>query len=242
MTTVRAKQLQEKIISTALKHVGMKEIKGNQGWHWDKFPEFAKKFEEAMKSHGFSYGQAWCAYFSEHIFATIYDEEGLAREIDKYFSGSARRTLSKFSEAEGWMTGTVPMEGAVVIWKRMKNGKATWQGHAGIVIEVHDGYMVTVEGNTNAAGSREGDMVAKKTRKYNFTSTNGLALEGFVYPKGLLPHIPFESKAEGDKFRGWVNDNYPDYAKAIDLDRKGSWFNSFITKAYFKLGKEYTNG
>jgi hypothetical protein len=126
----------------------------------------------------------------------------------------------------------------------MKGGKEQRQGHAGIVIKPEDSYMETVEGNTNAAGSREGEVVAEKSgkdaRKYSFTATSGLRLKGFVYPPGITPDVPFRNRAEGNKFRAWVNDYYGEYAREIDLDRSGSWFNSFITKAWKKLGKEYS--
>ena len=58
--------------------------------------------------------------------------------------------------------------------------------------------METVEGNTNAGGSREGDVVAKKTRKYKFAVQNGLALEGFVYPKGIKPPVPLSKLRKGE--------------------------------------------
>ncbi|HAI43566.1 MAG TPA: hypothetical protein DCM40_38445 [Maribacter sp.] len=51
--------------------------------------------------------------------------------------------------------------------------------------------------------------------------------------------VPFENATEGNAFRGWVNDNYPAYAQEIDLDRTGSYNNSYITKAYQKYGAEY---
>lgn len=50
---------------------------------------------------------------------------------------------------------------------------------------------------------------------------------------------PFKNKEEGDKFRAWVNDKYPDYAKSIDLDRSGSYNNAYINKAWDKYGSEY---
>ena len=51
---------------------------------------------------------------------------------------------------------------------------------------------------------------------------------------------PFRNSEEGNKFRAWVNDNYPDYAKEIDLDRVNSKYdNSTIRKAWAKYGKEY---
>lgn len=50
---------------------------------------------------------------------------------------------------------------------------------------------------------------------------------------------PFKDKIEGDKFRNWVNDKYPSYAKSISLDRSGSYNNEYIKKAYSKYGNEY---
>ena len=227
------KELQKKIVETALKYVGMQEIRGNLGWT-------SESFEKKMVETGWKSSQAWCAYFTELVWSEVYDAVGLARDLDKYFSGSARRTLAKFAAAEGWCTGVRPVPGAVVIWKSVKNGKDQSTGHAGIVVEVHADHIVTVEGNTNAGGSREGDVVAKKTRKLKFKGTSGLVMEGFVCPKGITCELPFANKEEGDKFRGWVNDTHPDVAKEIDLDRSGSHTNSYISKAYDLLGEEYT--
>ena len=50
---------------------------------------------------------------------------------------------------------------------------------------------------------------------------------------------PFKSKAEGDAFRAWINDTYPDYAREIDLDRAGKFNNSYIKKAFAKYGEQY---
>lgn len=53
------------------------------------------------------------------------------------------------------------------------------------------------------------------------------------------PDHPFANKAEGDKFRAWVNEKHPAYARKIDLDRSGSHTNAWIMRAWKKLGKEY---
>lgn len=47
------------------------------------------------------------------------------------------------------------------------------------------------------------------------------------------------SKEEGNKFRQWVNANYPDYAKKINLSKEGPMNNSYIRKAWQKYGQEY---
>lgn len=49
----------------------------------------------------------------------------------------------------------------------------------------------------------------------------------------------FKNKTEGDKFRVFVNNIYPDYAKKIDLDRSGSYQNDYILKAFYKYRHEF---
>lgn len=54
-----------------------------------------------------------------------------------------------------------------------------------------------------------------------------------------LPSTPFTTKEEGDKFRAWVNDNYPEYAKTNKLDRQGKFNNTYIKKAWKEYGDAY---
>lgn len=53
--------------------------------------------------------------------------------------------------------------------------------------------------------------------------------------------MPFTNKEEGNAFRQWVNETYPDYADDIDLDKKGSYNNTYIQKAWDKYGQQYLN-
>lgn len=223
---------QKKVIYEAESYVGMQEIKGNLGWT-------SEAFENKMESVGWKSGHAWCCYFAEMVWSSVYDNtQELAGIFDSLFSGSSTKTYRQFEEF-GWNVGKVPVPGSVVIWRHVKDGKASWKGHTGIVKAVHDAYMDTIEGNTNDAGSSEGEVVALKKRKYRFKVQNGLELVGFIYPPHIYPHVPFKDKEEGDEFREWVNNYHPEVAKTLDLDRKGSFFNSFITAAWNELGDEY---
>lgn len=59
------------------------------------------------------------------------------------------------------------------------------------------------------------------------------------YSAPVYTHSSYlKTKEEGDKFRNWVNDKYPAYAKEIDLARKGD-LNSYVEKAWLKYGNEY---
>lgn len=50
---------------------------------------------------------------------------------------------------------------------------------------------------------------------------------------------PFKNRDEGNRFRKWINDTYPSYAREIDLDPTGSHTNVYIMKAWDKYGQAY---
>lgn len=167
--------LTDNIVESALKYVGQKEIPGNLGF-------VNKDFEAKIKAMGWTKGQSWCAYTSELVWKEAFTRAGFSIEdIDKLFSGAAVATYANFKASKKFKTGTVPKRGAVAIWQKGK----TWMGHAAIVVDVLPGgkEFVSIEGNTNAAGGREGIEVARKKRKVGLPfSSTGLNLIGFVYP------------------------------------------------------------
>ena len=155
------------IVEVAKSYLGQEEISGNKGFK-------NKDFEKKMKEVGFSAGQAWCAYFSE----LVWKEAG---EDVKPFSASAFKTYQNYEKA-GRKGVTKPEPGALVVWRSVVNGQLQWTGHIGIVIEAHDDHFVTIEGNTNDKGGREGIKVALKKRSYNWKADKGLRLIGFINP------------------------------------------------------------
>lgn len=152
----------------ALYYVGQEEIPGNQGFK-------DKKFEELMKLTGWRQGQAWCAYFVELVWTQCGQDASL-------FSGSAVQTWRNFENSDKYVCSDIPDVGDIIIWQMYRNGKAAWTGHAGIVIAIDNGVLVTVEGNTNSKGGREGIEVAIKIRKVNYATNNGLRVKGFIKP------------------------------------------------------------
>jgi len=58
-------------------------------------------------------------------------------------------------------------------------------------------------------------------------------------PTSSVGNTPFTNKTQGNAFRAWINDTYPAYAKGIDLDRTGSYNNSYIKKAWEAYGSAY---
>lgn len=218
---------------TAEKYLGQTEIKGNMGF---MNPDFQRKMELV----GWVPSHAWCVYFAELVWTEAFQgDEKMLKIIKKTFSGSAVKTFFNFNKVG--MISEKPMVGAVALYQKIKQGEETRSGHAGIVVEVHKDYYVTIDGNTTGGGGREGYIVAKRKHKYYWKLYDGLQLIGFVNPEAdkKKPKQVFKNKSEGDDFRLWVNTYHEDYAKSIDLDKEGSHTNSFIMKAWNKLGKKY---
>jgi hypothetical protein len=163
----------KKITEIAKSYLGIKEKPGNLGWA-------NAEFETKMKKAGWYSTAPWCAFFTKLIWLEAYaDHAALKQIINVWFNGGARLTLENAKKNGTFATGTVPKPGAIVIWLKGKGPS----GHAGIVMSVNGNTMTTIEGNTNAAGSREGDQVAEKlrtvTRNYQ---AEGLNIAGFIYP------------------------------------------------------------
>jgi hypothetical protein len=159
-----------KQIDIAKQYVNCKENNGN------RFDEHSP-LGRMIKSAGQKDGEAWCAYFTEGIFCEAFPEKD--KELRKLFSASAVQTYRNFKDA-GYDCHDRPRVGDLVIWQKWVNGKPHWSGHAGIVINVlANGSFEAIEGNTNSAGSREGDSVQIKIRTL-VKRNEGLNILGFI--------------------------------------------------------------
>ena len=159
------------IIEKALKCLGETETPNNSGF-------VDKAFEAAMKSTGWQKGESWCCYFTELIWKEAYaGNDFILKELDRLFSASATKTYSNFRQS-GFKVSPDPVPGALILFQHGH----TWMGHAGIVVDIAKDFVITVEGNTNTNGSREGTAVCQKTRKLNQPQGPGLNILGFVHP------------------------------------------------------------
>jgi hypothetical protein len=135
------------------------------------------KVEAYQRAGGLGPGDPWCAAFVAWCVMK-------ARELDKpptWCSGSAITTWHKGSKraGDGSTTPNAPDYKSKVqpgwVWVRAKDPKGAadaarglWvQGHCGVVVAVDAVGFYTVEGNTNAAGSRDGDGVYRKLHRWS---------------------------------------------------------------------------
>jgi hypothetical protein len=82
--------------------------------------------------------------------------------------------------------------------------------------------------NSTSGGTSSGTSSSSSTTSVSAPATT----QTFSFPSTW-------TKKEGDAFRQWVNANYPDYAKSIQLDVSGG-LNAYLDKAYQKYGSTYT--
>lgn len=159
------------IVDIARRDIGKKEKPGNAGF-------FDADLEKRLKAVGWQSGWSWCATVQEVWAWEAFPE--LKEQIKGLFVPSAVNTFRNLVKA-GYAHSMIPTVGAFVYWQRIQDGKPLWTGHAGVVSKViSDTEFYSIEGNTNAAGSREGDSVQEKHRHVRLDVQDGLRVVGFV--------------------------------------------------------------
>jgi hypothetical protein len=168
----------------AIKYVDEKELPNNV---FTVDTPFGKKLKEA----GHVDGQPWCALFGE-----LCAKEAIPtkfEEFNKLFSASAVQTFRNF-ENIGYEILSMPEKDSIVVWQKYREGKPIafniddknenplGPGHLGIVCKTRGFYFESVEGNTNAKGSREGTIVGVNQHNSQIEShrVTGLKLLGFI--------------------------------------------------------------
>jgi hypothetical protein len=165
------------IVKVAKTYLYIREKTGN-----NDHPMIDKMFDYLGLPHGLSWCLAfviWCA----HIAVNPVPYPKLAR--CSLFLETVESQPWKYdvfdTEDVAWGINKV-YPGTIMIFSSSKvAGKKNWNGHAAIVEKAVDRRTWnTIEGNTNGAGSREGNGVYRKVR----TAKQGsLMLEGFVVRK-----------------------------------------------------------
>jgi len=162
-----------KIVEVARSFLGQMEKPANSGF-------VDPVFEKKMQGVGFYKSAPWCGFLCRLVWteagqSLFHDLNGRKRAI---VTSSAVKSMKAASQCERWEA--VPQIGSVAIWRNFVNGVPQSTGHMGIVVAVSADSFTTVEGNTNAAGGREGNTVAEKIRSYSWNRKDGLRLMGFI--------------------------------------------------------------
>jgi hypothetical protein len=121
------------------------------------------RVEEYLRSVNLGPGYSWCAAFVYWCFEQASAKLNRVNPLPKTASCMNHWTKTKgvkIETAQAMVNTKLIEPGSIFIIKR-KN----WQGHTGIVTGIHDGYIQTIEGNTNAFYSAEGHGVLELQRK-----------------------------------------------------------------------------
>jgi hypothetical protein len=153
-------------------------------------PNRGVKVEAYQRAAGLKPGDPWCAAFVAWNVATA---KGVPK-APAWTSGSAITTWHRGSRGLAAGDKTTPLETEARlkvepgwVWVRATTAKSAdaarkggWvKGHCGIVVAVDEVGFHTVEGNTNKAGSREGDGVWRKLHKWDDAALMGRTVGWF---------------------------------------------------------------
>lgn len=142
--------LTSQLIKEARKWIGVKEVAPNSGPEIDAW--LARVFRRP--------GNPWCAAFA---WAMI-DDACKACLLENRMPATAgvHLMIARAKQLNAWTREPGP--GYVYAIDHGRSATGSRIGHCGIVVEVADDHIMEISGNTNEAGSREGNAVALKSR------------------------------------------------------------------------------
>jgi hypothetical protein len=147
-------QLRMAALAISRNYIGGREM----GQNWGPLVELF------LRNAGLKSAAPWCAAFVQWCSdqardALVAAGHPVTNPLDDVPSKALVRSYVNEAQRRGWIAAT-PQPGDLFAWV---NPDGT--GHIGFVERVADGVLHTVEGNTNDAGSREGDGVYRRTRR-----------------------------------------------------------------------------
>lgn len=147
---VHGQSLRDCVVTSYTQEIGVTEATGNND---------GEDVEKYLISTNLGRGYAWCAAFVNWNLAQCSATHNNSAWCPDWFP--RHRIVWMNNPGVGFYPGTLPQKGDVFgIYFPAKNRIA----HVGFIHEWKGNSVVTVEGNTNAAGSREGIGVMKKIR------------------------------------------------------------------------------
>lgn len=131
-----------------------------------------------LASVGLGVGHSWCMAFVCWCFKQAADQLGIentvpvsAGVLDHWQRGQEVPRALILKPAL-FMANPALLQPGMVFYHH--NTPKGWQGHTGLIERVEGNWVHTLEGNTNAAGSREGDGVYRKVRHVNYINVGAI--------------------------------------------------------------------
>lgn len=136
------------VLDIAAKEIGVHEMGGNNR---------GARVEEYQRAAGGRPGEPWCAAFVSWAFIKATEAMGVPNPMAPRLGA-----LSVWTHAPEACRSKTPTIGSIFV---IDHGAG--KGHVGLVESVTSDHVVTVEGNTNGDGGREGDGVMRRIRRYS---------------------------------------------------------------------------
>lgn len=139
-------RLTQQVITEARKWIGHKETSRND----------SPQIRVWLRRGGVVSPAAWCAVFASCMVDDACTSLGMPNALGVI--AGARRLLVKARKLGAWSND--PVVGGI-----FGIGHPNGLGHVGIVVDIGPTSLITIEGNTNSEGSREGDCVRQRSRR-----------------------------------------------------------------------------
>lgn len=153
-------EVQGLVIVEAKKYLGVREHGYNSG------PE-VEMFQKAVD--GKATQESWCMAYVQYCIKKVCAQVGIKEPLY-----SSEGCLDVWNHTADAYKNHVGGPGQIVIFQHGD----TIHGHTGICEDAGKIYIHTIEGNTNSAGSREGDGVYEKVR--TLAGSPSLKTKGFI--------------------------------------------------------------
>ena len=142
-----SQDVRAKLVNTAYKYVGVKEATNNND---------GKQVEYILSTVHLKKGNPWCAALQARIHDDVNIKNPHSGYSPDWFKTNVvydkkKMSVTKFKAQNGQVFGLyIPSKGRI--------------GHVGMIVGEYGNFYITVEGNTNDAGSDEGEGCYKKLR------------------------------------------------------------------------------
>lgn len=161
-------KLLETVLKIAVKEIGVKED--------PPFRNRGKKVEEYLASVGLNGGFPWCMAFVYWCYEQAAQKMKIANPTVKtggvlnHWNEAGRRNIPRITRQQAINNPALVKPGMIFI---IDTGDPGGAGHTGLVEKVVGGKLVTIEGNTNTDGSREGIGVFRRDARKIATINKG---------------------------------------------------------------------
>ncbi len=159
-----SKELARAVVENAAGYIGVHELAKNRGPEIDEW--LTRVGLDPTKG-----AYPWCAAFAW----CMVDDACKSLEIETPIRSSAR-VVTMWQRVPSRLVSLMPRVGSLFFHATDPADQHS-AGHCGVVTGVGGDHFLSIEGNTNGLGSREGDRVARNMRRFDYANLGYVDLE-----------------------------------------------------------------